>query len=237
MQIFWMEQSERDLPSSNEWLSACELGRLNGFRIEKRRAEWRLGRWTAKLAIIAYLQLPDTASALRTIEIRPAASGAPESFINGEPAPVSISISHSGGRALCAAGAKRGTFGCDVEHIEQRDDAFTKDFFTDRERGLITRTSADQRNGLVTLLWSAKESALKALRQGLRLDTREVEVALCVAALTSRWETIEVRYGASTMPGWYHTNEGFVRTFVGCPELALPIALDLPPFALASSAG
>ena len=29
---------------------------------------------------------------------------------------------------------------------------------------------------LVTVIWSAKESALKALRQGLRVDTRRIEI-------------------------------------------------------------
>ena len=54
----WLEQTEADLPAANDWLSAGERLRLDGMRFAKRHADWRLGRWTAKRALAAYLNLP-----------------------------------------------------------------------------------------------------------------------------------------------------------------------------------
>jgi hypothetical protein len=68
--------------------------------------------------------------------------------------------------------------GCDLETIEPRADAFVGDFFTANEQTLVERTPAEKRSLLVTLLWNAKESALKALNVGLRLDTTYIDVNL-----------------------------------------------------------
>ena len=73
--------------------------------------------------------------------------------------------------------------GCDLEIVEPRSDAFIADYFTAEEQALIERTSAADRSLLLALLWSAKESALKALRAGLRLDTRSVIVRPVAAPL------------------------------------------------------
>src|ERR1017187_9715151 len=102
MQVYWLEQTEGDVPLANDWLSARETICFNGLRFAKRRADWRLGRWTAKHAIASYLNLPDNSHDLAKIEIRPALSGAPEAFVANAPAPVTISISHRNGTALCA---------------------------------------------------------------------------------------------------------------------------------------
>jgi hypothetical protein len=37
------------VPAENDWLSAIEGVCLNSMRFAKRRNDWRLGRWTAKL--------------------------------------------------------------------------------------------------------------------------------------------------------------------------------------------
>src|ERR1700757_2848479 len=72
--IYWLEQTEADLPAVNDWLSESEAARLNSMRFEKRSKSWRLGRWTAKHAIVAYRNLPCDHPTLRQIEIRAAAS-------------------------------------------------------------------------------------------------------------------------------------------------------------------
>lgn len=58
MDVYWLERSAADLPAQNDWLSASDRTRLDGMRFAKRRDDWRLGRWTAKLAVAAYLNLP-----------------------------------------------------------------------------------------------------------------------------------------------------------------------------------
>src|SRR5690349_14574460 len=102
MSIYWLEQGQRDLPLSDDWLSADEAVRLDGMRFEKRRADWRLGRWTAKLAISVYYNAPCRPDCLRRFEIRPETSGAPNVWIGRRPAPLTISLSHSAGSAVCA---------------------------------------------------------------------------------------------------------------------------------------
>ena len=58
MQIYWLEQTEADVPAGEEWLSPSEALRSNAIPFAKRRNDWRLGRWTAKSAWAAYLKLP-----------------------------------------------------------------------------------------------------------------------------------------------------------------------------------
>ena len=82
MDVYWLEQTEADVPSGEDWLSANEVVRLNSMRVAKRRADWRLGRWTAKCALAIYLTLPDHLQSLQEIEMRPAPSGAPEAFVS-----------------------------------------------------------------------------------------------------------------------------------------------------------
>jgi 4'-phosphopantetheinyl transferase len=64
MDIYWLEQTEADLPAENQWLSAREMLRLARMRFAKRRTDWRLGRWTAKRALAASLNLPTDLLAL-----------------------------------------------------------------------------------------------------------------------------------------------------------------------------
>ena len=57
--------------------------------------------------------------------------------------------------------------------------AFVADYFTPAEQALAHRAPSERDWQRVTnLIWSAKESALKVLRTGLRRDTRSVEVTL-----------------------------------------------------------
>src|SRR6476469_10047436 len=79
--VYWLEQTQADVPAENDWLSARESVCLSGLRVAKRRADWRLGRWTAKCAVASFLNLSMDAQDLAQIEIRPASSGAPEIFI------------------------------------------------------------------------------------------------------------------------------------------------------------
>ncbi len=178
VKVYWLEQTEADVPPQNDWLGAGEIARLNALRFPKRRADWRLGRWTAKRAVSIYRNAPTDPRAFACIEVRPAASGAPEIFLDREPAAVVISLSHRNGVAMCAVAPPETELGCDLETIEPRSDAFITDYFTSDEQSFVAQAPATERFRLLALLWSAKESALKALREGLRLDTRSVTVRL-----------------------------------------------------------
>src|SRR5271167_4895888 len=152
MDVFWLEQSEADIPASDDWLSASERASLNAMRFPKRRADWRLGRWTAKRALSAYLNLPGDHQAFANIEVRPAASGAPEAFIANRPASAAISLSHCNGSALCAVAPSGTALGCDLELVEPRSNAFVADYFTAEEQDIVAQASAADGSYLPTLL-------------------------------------------------------------------------------------
>ncbi|MGA3315656.1 MAG: 4'-phosphopantetheinyl transferase superfamily protein [Candidatus Korobacteraceae bacterium] len=245
MDVYWLEQTEADLPPEDDWLSASEAVRLDGMRFAKRHADWRLGRWTAKRALTAYLDLPGHPPDLADIEIRSAPSGAPEVFIADQPAGIAISLSHRAGVAACAVTQSGAELGCDLEIVEPRSDAFIADYFATEEQALIERTSAAERSLLLALLWSGKESALKALRTGLRLDTRSVIVrpvfrqsdgdgraqdpALATPASygPKSWQTLQVVYeGGQIFHGWWQDTGDRLRTMVASPSPAAPIFLQ-----------
>ncbi len=229
VEVFWLEQAEADLPAHDNWLSCKESVLLARMRFVKRRSDWRLGRWTAKRAAAVYLNLPMEPQALQKIEVRPAPSGVPELFVNGRPAPVTISITHRAGIAACAIATHGAALGCDIEVIEPRGDTFVADYFTAHEQGLIADASTGDHPRLVALLWSAKESALKALRQGLREDTRDLAVTLQAQAHCSEpigWHPLQVRCAAGdTLNGWWQTTGELVRTVVAAPSPRAPLLL------------
>ena len=229
-QVYWLEQTLADVPAEDDWLEASESICLKGMRFAKRRADWRLGRWTAKCAVASFLNFPTDAQGLAQIEIRPASSGAPEVFIANEPAAVAVSISHSSGTAVCAVAMSGVELGCDQEVIEARSEAFVSDYFTESEQALVARVCAAERSRLVTLLWSAKESALKALREGLRLDTRSVTVSPINGAFNlNGWSPLQVRCAdGRSFHGWWQQGNGIVRTLVANPPPDSPILLPAP---------
>ena len=242
-QVYWLEQLEADLPAHNDWLSAGEAACLDTMRIPKRRADWRLGRWTAKRAVAVCRRLPADLYSLSQIEVRPAPSGAPEVFLRGQPSAVAISLSHSCGTALCALAESGVRLGCDLEAVEPRGPAFVTDYFTAAEQELIAHADAAERPQLVTLLWSAKESALKAIAEGLRLDTRDVDVKLApavsaaalaegVAEESARWHPLEAHCKDGRLfQGWWWHGDGLVRTLLASPASSPPIRLKISPAA------
>jgi 4'-phosphopantetheinyl transferase len=135
--VYWLEQAESDVAAENDWFSPSELVRLNSMRFPRRRAEWRLGRWTAKNAVAAYLGLPADAQGLAALEIRAAPSGAPEVFVEQRRAAVAISLSHRAGLSVCVVAPPEVKLGCDLEVVEPRSDSFVADYFTLPEQVLV----------------------------------------------------------------------------------------------------
>lgn len=118
----------------------------------------------------------DTGLALSHIEILAASSGAPRAFVSGQPASCSVSLSHSGGVALVTLGTSGARQGCDLEVVEVRPASFELDYFTSGELDILNTPPRLSRALAVTIVWCLKESALKALEEGLRMDTRAAEV-------------------------------------------------------------
>jgi 4'-phosphopantetheinyl transferase len=227
MDVYWLEQADADVPEQNHWLSPNEARVLGGLRFAKRQVERRLGIWTAKRALALCLTSPVSPTAVARLEIRHAPSGVPEVFFDDRPVAVTISISHRSGKAICAVAPAAAKLGCDLEQIEPRSKAFVSDFFTAEEQWLVARHFSPDRPWLLTLLWSAKESALKALGEGLRLDTRCVVVRPVESGFDlNGWSPLQVRHAAGHIfHGWWQKADDMVRTLVAVPAPASPIRL------------
>lgn len=234
MNVQWLEQMASDVPDDSDWLSTLEQEHLNGFRRPKRRTDWRMGRWTAKHAVASYLGMPWTPKRLAEIEIRPTQSGVPQIFIADELAPVSISISHRSVWAICAVADPGAMLGCDLELVEPRSEAFVKDYFTVKEQELLSRTSNIERDTVANLLWSAKESALKALGVGLTVDSRTMDVSGFEAPAHEEpseavaWHPLCVTpSGGQALHGWWQQSGMLLRTMVASPAPKQPDQIKL----------
>jgi 4'-phosphopantetheinyl transferase len=159
-------------PAGSSWLGTWEKEFEGRLRLAPRRESWRLGRWASHQALVA--RFPELTAA--ELDVRQAPGGEPWPHAGGQRLPCTLSLSHRDGHALCAIGPPDLLLGCDLERIEARSEAFVVDYFTDSEQTII-RASGDVPLA-ANLIWSAKESALKALRAGLRRDTRTVVVEL-----------------------------------------------------------
>lgn len=245
--VSWLELNSDDVPAAHDWLSPWETNHLHCLRFPKRRADWLLGRWTAKNAVALRFGIPAKPDRLREIEIRPASSGAPQVFWHGALAPVSISISHRSDVGACALAPPGAALGCDLETIEPRGDAFPADYFTAEEQTLLAQAPTQEASlRTLTLLWSAKESALKALGEGLRIDTRRVVVSFSEAQrnepelaakstvgapefrLRAEWKPVQVRYTDQRLfQGWWSQNGPLLRTLLALPAPHPPAFLAL----------
>jgi 4'-phosphopantetheinyl transferase len=173
-QIHYTTQDWQQVPAELDWLTPGERTRVGAFRFEKRRRDWLLGRWTAKIALLGITGLPDRE--IGRFEIASAPDGAPLPRLDGRPFLARLSLSHSNGRAFSTVLRGTTTLGCDIELVEPRSAGFVETFFTASEVERVEHASPLLRDSLVTKIWSAKESTLKALRTGLQADTRSVEV-------------------------------------------------------------
>jgi len=225
-EVRWLQQTELDVPQDDSWLSAAEADQAAKFRFPKRRSDWRLGRWTAKQAVAMYLGLPTDTASLARVEIRPTTSGSPEVFLSNQPAKTAMSLSHRNGTAMCAVAAADVHLGCDLEIVEPHTEAFVRDYFTPEEQALV-KARSENRDLLVALIWSAKESALKASGAGLREDTRSVSVCGVDQIAANRgWAELSVRMRENqVVSGWWQCSNLLLRTMIVTPTAQLPVQL------------
>jgi 4'-phosphopantetheinyl transferase len=210
-----------DLDVGGNFLSPVEQEKLASLRFAKRRTEWLLGRWTAKrllrdsLSAFSSYMLPE-------LTIANDAAGAPYVILpGGRRFAGCLSISHCNHLSFCAVTADPSLhIGADLEHIEARGVEFAQDYFTSHELNFVLDLPASLRDTAVTLLWSAKESALKALGLGLRLDTRQVEITVPGGLVgkdlsTPTWQTFNVAIhhaGQGTWSGWWQIQGTYILT-------------------------
>jgi 4'-phosphopantetheinyl transferase len=213
-----------DLSDRSDRLNGAEPGfltdeeqlRLGGFRFEKRRQEWLLGRWTAKQLLRRCRTIE-----IDAVQIRNEAGGKPYFVdLQGEPLPVCLTISHRAGRAFCALTFDPGVaIGADLEVWEPRDAIFIDDYLAKNEQDLAMACTGERRDLTVTLMWSAKEAVFKALGTGLRMDTRSVAVGgldwlVKGDAIPAGWLALvfDSKVAAQPMRGWWRLEGDLILT-------------------------
>lgn len=150
------------------------------YRHPDRHRQWLLGRAAAKLLLWRQRrELGLTEARPQAIRILRAPAGWPRPLdAAGRPLPISLSIAHCAGAALCAvAPAAAGRLGADIEPAARRSRAFIRTWFSAAEQRQLAALAEPERARRATLLWCIKEAVLKAERTGLHADTRSVAVA------------------------------------------------------------
>lgn len=224
---WWLARAEAQLPSDGGWLTPAERGRAERLRYTKRRTDFLLGRWTLKLAVARVSGWPEDSATLARIEGRNAPDGAPELYVDGQPDPRGVSLSDRAGCAVCLVASRPVAVGCDLELVEPRSDAFVRDYLTGPESQWVAG-AGPARDVAANFMWSAKESALKVLRTGLRRDTRSVEVTAANPMPPERvWSRFQVRTAeGSVFGGWWRRTGGFLLTACWAGGGSAPAALE-----------
>jgi 4'-phosphopantetheinyl transferase len=224
MTVHWLSLAAKSVPPGDDWLGDEERAIVSALRVPKRRADWRLGRYVSKRALIALGEI----DRLNQAQILADDGGVPRAFVDGRPSRLHLSISHRGELGVCAIGPTK--VGCDIELIEPRTSRFVEDFFTRDERQSIALAPEEKRTRFVALTWSAKESALKLLQVGLRRDTRSVEVTL-ESGSGRQWQPFRVWVVREqlVLHGWWRADhEAIVTVISESPDTGPPVALIAP---------
>ncbi|MFQ5584139.1 MAG: 4'-phosphopantetheinyl transferase family protein, partial [Calditrichia bacterium] len=205
----YLMQTITDVPAGEEWLGPAERLVLWTLKFEKRRNDWRLGRWTAKCAIACWPGQSGKIKKLSDIEIMAAEDGAPEVTVVGKAVPINLSISHREGVGCALITAPEVLPGCDLEIVEPRTLEFISDFFTSGENKLVANAPQSDQPLMANLIWSAKESAMKLLREGLRLDTHNVKVSFPNQTGVDGWKSllVSIEPTGQQIRGWWLLKE------------------------------
>ena len=219
MNVTWHRSCVGEVPDDDNWLTDHDRAVLAGLKVAKRRADWRLGRWTARSLVAAVLDVsPDR------VEIRAAGDGAPDAFVDGTCAGLSLSLSHRDGVAVAAVIALPARVGIDLETVEPRSDAFVREWLSSDEQAALPR-DGDARDLGVLCCWTGKEASAKMLREGLRLDVRKA-VVTSDPPTTAVWAPMRVTWGPEeiTHRGWCGRKGSWLVAIVSDPPTDPPAA-------------
>ena len=243
----WLAVSETELPAGSRWLSPAEERRAVAMRFPKRRSEYLLRRLAGKRAVATSLGWPWSAARLSRIEVLNHPGGAPYAVVDGSPLLRELSLTDRAGWAvaLITASPDVAGVGADLELVQPRSGRFVADYLSAAEQAAVARCRSEaERHLLANLVWSAKESAVKALHVGLRIDTRLIEVSVregrrrpgspAAAVTGAGWLPLRIVYaGVTPLPGWFRRDGDFLLT-VAAPQRYPPPTLHPASSALPS---
>jgi 4'-phosphopantetheinyl transferase len=222
MHLCWLTQNLGDVPEDDDWMSTKERSLMTGIRVSKKRNDWRLGRWTAKRAYCLFNKVQP--AAMPAVSVLAAEDGGPDLYLGESPGPVSISISHSHGRGFCAVASGKRAVGCDLEWVEYASPDFFDDYFRAEEARFCREAPEEIKSISGYLVWSAKESCLKVIREGLRRDTRTIRIDADFSGHRESWNEWAGRclVTARLFYGWWRFENGFVYTLASESPNSMP---------------
>lgn len=190
--IFWKYQLMQDIPDDQSWLSESELKQYQQFRFPKRQKDWLSGRFVGKSLIKAVVFEADSIL-LNQLTIQNEPGGAPYPQYNQSRLNGSLSLSHRDSFAAAAwCNDEDVTIGIDLEAIETKSTGFIEDYFSKGEAEVVLTLPVEQRDVAASLLWSGKEAILKALKIGLRVDTRKLIIEVPDIKRKESWSKLTV---------------------------------------------
>ena len=222
MVIYWcfsrycVAQLQEYTENPGRYLSAEELNEYRRFVIPKRKMEWLASRILIKRLVIDSVK-PTLYLSPRSINIRKRSSGVPyvELARIGKIGWLSMSHSHNG-VLIAFSSNERNPFGVDLEYVEERLPQFIADFFTESESRWVNTSQEEEKKYLVNLIWSAKETYLKAIGKGLQLDTRRVEIkGVDSRCAETEWCDLDFQANIQDKRNWrilFKHEDGFIQT-------------------------
>jgi 4'-phosphopantetheinyl transferase EntD len=152
-------------------LTTTEAADFRRLSVEKRRVEWLSGRLAARSAYRRFSTREEPVGDGGEVSVLNDLNRAP--FFTGRP-DLRLSISHSHEYAVAVLAAY--PIGVDIEKVESRPPALINYFFSDEERDLIRDKplTRDERDTLITMLWSRKEAVSKVVQRGASLRFRSI---------------------------------------------------------------
>lgn len=194
-------------------LNGEEQARWSGFRVDAPRREFALCRAALRAILCQRLACPNGQLTFEEGEY-----GKPEAYVNGQPAAISFSVSHSGRHGLIAL-AGRGRLGVDVEPRSTRRnlDVLIGETLTPAEQSRLAGAGVNRRRRLFFRLWTMKEALVKALGTGFQLHISEFEIP---AAMCNGKRLCEFRFPRLPELRWRLEN-------LGTREFAAAIAHDI----------
>lgn len=146
--MWWADKSAAD-SYRPEWLSPEDARRAQALRSARARDDWRVSR-----------------ALLQCVRAGEAAGGH------------ALSLSHSGGHALCARAPGDWAVGVDLERLRPRDTAALAAWVCDdAERAWLARADAQSRLERFYLLWTLKEAFVKAAGLDFPADMASIGLA------------------------------------------------------------
>jgi 4'-phosphopantetheinyl transferase len=210
--IRWLLASAGPGLTRRSFLCPSELEEGQRYRHPGRYRQWLLGRAAAKTLLTRHARaMGSEPPAPGQINLKRTEDGWPRpQTLEGQTLPYSLTISHTGERALCAlCPDSEGTIGADLEPVAEKSRPLLEDFYTDDERELILGLAKHRQATEATLYWCIKEAVLKARRVGFKESAKTVQVRSLGRPGAQTWNRARVELRDGTIPDvWWRLAEG-----------------------------